>query len=211
MALQASALIDVDFYNTLSGEDFDDDDEKIIALINAATSLMENFCNRYLKARDFTYDTESENYDQRYSIFDGPKFNQFWFPTYPLNSLTEFIISDVEIILATDYTDTTGYFLYPEKGLLVFDGGFDYGYMQNVTAIWNGGYVSGSIELTELQMMCYELVKNFLSAPENSNKISEKIGNYSYTLNPAAITAKMMGLSPSVFGELGKYKREIFA
>ena len=81
MAISANAFIDVAFFNSMSGLSLDADDAQMEILINSVTSILEDICNRPLKARDFSYDSEDDGYSEEYAIFDPPPKNISWFPT----------------------------------------------------------------------------------------------------------------------------------
>lgn len=217
MAISEHAFIDIDYFNLMANDEDlvvisssgqSDDESRLENLINVTTKFFEEFCNRPLKARDFSYDPLSVNYSPEYAIFDPPPKTIFWFPTYPVNSITEFIISATTIIAATDYTDDTGYFLYSKNGKLVYSYGFDYGYIQNVKVKWNGGYNSNHQEYSDLQYLTYLFVK-FLwdNDPNDDGLISETLGNYKYTKASAKDLAKYFGMPPFIFHSLSNYKR----
>lgn len=214
-SLLSSAFIDSAYFRYMTEEEIDEgseDEIRLIYLINAITVMFEKVCGRKLKARDFSYDPLSVNYDFQYSIFDPPPRTIFWFPTYPVNSLTTFIVSDDTITEATDYEDTDGYFLYPENGKLVYSYGFDYGYNQNVKAVWNGGYSSTNSAYNELQYLTYQVVKKLWdSEPGDDEKISETLDNYKYTKASPEQLSKFFGMPPFVFYNLFNYKRLYFA
>ena len=122
MALNKNALIDTTYYFQMSDDEDMLEDEQaknmIEDIINAVSTQFEKFCNRMLVERTFTHDSEdTDNYDAsllHYSIFDGPKFGSFYFPTYPLTSITKLEISGTEISAAAedDYDASEGYILY---------------------------------------------------------------------------------------------------
>lgn len=209
---EKTALITLDeffiFSETDSNQSLDYQD-KIKMLINHVSLLFERFCNRKLKARDFSYDMESEDFDPKYSIFDGPMGFNFYFPTYPINSISEFIVGDKTVLPAQTFRDSNGYQLYESKGLLVYHRGFDYGYPKNVKALWNGGYKEDSIEMQSLKFMCFEMIKTILNSPERTNFQSEKIGNYSYTNFSLQNIKELHGLCPAILSSLSAYRREV--
>lgn len=221
MSLNKNALIDSTYYFTQSGDSDILEDERaktmIEDMINAVSTQFEIFCNRVLKERTFTYDdSDSENYDVNflhYAIFDAPKAATFWFPTYPVASVTSFYVSGTEITVADedDYDASDGYILYNRRGKLVYSQGFDYPYLQNVKVIWKGGYADESQELSELKYLCYMAIKNYVNAPENSMMESERMGNYTYKLMSPFFQKELRGYSPQIFENLMKYRKVAFA
>lgn len=208
--LSTNAFIDYAYYNSLSGESFTSTDQQLIILINTITEIFETTANRLLKARDFSYDLDSVSYNADYSIFDPPENENFYFPTFPVNSITEIKISDVIITAATDYYADDGYVLYNRAGKLYYYNGFDYGYFKNIKIKWNGGYASGSPLYSALQYWTYLSVNKMLNNTVNSEMLSESIGNYRYTKNPEYLS-QFKGLLPEVYKYLIRLSKRGFA
>jgi len=203
----ANAFIDSSYFEQFSGLSLTP--EEIInldILIDSVLYIFESFCSRKLKARDFSYLVNSDSY----SVFDGPNGTVFRFPTYPVNSLTTFIVDEDTISVASNYADSDGYFLYGDMGSLVYSKGFSFGYHQNVKLVWNGGYGAIHESYSLLQQLTYLLVKKLWddSAGDiNPDIISERTLNYSYTkMNPQEMS-RMFGLPLYVFYNLGRFKR----
>jgi hypothetical protein len=211
MALEASALIDIHMYNEFSGESIEEGEHATEALINFASVAMESFCKRLLKARDFSYDPADDSYDPDRAIFDGVYSDIFYLPLSPINSITELWISDDIIPLAVDHNDLNGYFMYRSAGKLVYSYGFDGGYNQNVKLKWNGGFKNTSMEMFELQHLCYELITIIKGSGTSPVFASEKIGNYSYQKFNPILLNQLQGFSPMLFNRLSRYKRKVFA
>lgn len=216
--LITSALMDVPFFESMADEPITantDEENRVINCINFVTLLFESFCNRHLAARDYSYDpVDTGSYDQDNAIFDGPDSYIFRFPTYPVNSITEFIISDNVITAATSYTATDGYHLYTKQGKLKYYGAFDYGYPQNVKVKWNGGYAVDSPERIELKHLCFQVVKDiYFKLDETGSSLkSETIGTYSYQNFSPNLLEKYKSMHPMAFHTLVlKYRREAFA
>ena len=218
--LNENALIDIDYYYAMIGDQAEGDLEErnaIEALINAVSSEFEKFCNRKLKARNYTYDSgDTDDYDinlLHYALFDAPEGYTFWFPTYPVNSVSEFKVSGTAISVAAsdDYDASDGYLLYPRRGKLVYGQGFDYNYLQNIQIKWNGGYSDDHEAMADLQYQCFSAVKQFINAPDNEMLQSERIGNYTYKLMSPEFQKQLRGLAPSIFENLMPYKKVAFA
>jgi len=220
MELNSAALIDLEYYDSLAGTSYAEaaSADNIIASINYVSSMFEKFCNRPLKARTFDYaetilvddvETENPDYSEKYSIFDGEEGNVFYFPTYPVNTISKLLINDVEILPATSYDDLSGYHLYKSKGKINYFGGFYPGYNKNVKIKWNGGYTSSDMELEELKFLCFDMIKTLLNAPTNPNLQSEKIGNYAYTNYSTQALKELQGLNATVFAGLKRYRKEV--
>jgi hypothetical protein len=212
MGLNASSFVDLEYFNIMSGLAITAGSSEEIIFNNFANSVinnMEYFCSRKLKEKEYS-STDEE--DEDFTIFDGIQGTTFWFPTYPISELTLFSISGVTISPSTAFDDSTGYFLNKKMGKLVYFGGFDYGYLQNIKADYTGGYNSESLEYAELQVLSYEMISDLYNNKNESNNselISEKIGGYSYTRAKPKELEKYQGMFPDVFSKLYKYKRFI--
>jgi hypothetical protein len=222
VAISDISFINLSYYNMLNLSDIasgSDEGDRLSSIINSNILIMEKFCNRPLKARNFYYEAPVEelegeiyNYDEKYSTFNPPEGTSFWFPTYPVNSITEFLITGTAISPSTDYTGDDGYILYKSKGNLYYSGGFDYGYFNNVKIKWNGGYSSSHIEdYNQLQYIQFLFTK-FLydNDPINDSIIKETLSNYSYTRANPKDLADFMGIPILVFNLLNSYRRMYF-
>jgi hypothetical protein len=232
VTLAANALLDLESFYSMyqqqvnSSYETDDGgpvDEFVIRSINAASTTFEKFCNRRLKAQYYSYDPDDAlpideedpneddivyTYDLDYTVFDPPKNSRFWFPTYPINSITEFLVRDVEIIPSTNYLATDGYILYKNQGYLIYEQGFDFGYYKCVKVKWNGGYLDGSDEMYQLQHLLFQSIKTIISAPENPLLQSETIGSYQYQNYSGFVLNTLKAFAPEIFVNLGRYRKE---
>lgn len=221
MALNENALIDTTyFYQMYSEEDWIEDEKEkamIEAIINAVSSEFEKFCNRKLVARNYTYDSgDTDDYDVKllhYAVFDAPKDYTFWFPTYPVNTVSEFVISGTAIseAAADDYDASDGYILYRRKGKIFYGQGYDFNYRQNIQVKWNGGYTEEHEEMADLKYLCFSAIKQFMNAPDNEMLQSERIGNYTYKLMSPEFQQQLRGLAPTIFENLMPFKKVAFA
>jgi hypothetical protein len=210
MELTNNAIIDLDYYAIMQGiaEVDSADENKVITTINYVSMMFEKFCNRVLIARDFDYDPDSEDYDEKYSIFEGKEGTDFYLPTYPINSVTTFIIDDETISAATTPDDLDGYHVSNSRGKITYYGGL-YTYYRSIKIKWNGGYGANAPELEELKFLCYSMVDTLLNSTNNPNIQSEKIGNYSYTNHSPQMLLNMSGMNPAVFAGLKRYRKEV--
>lgn len=213
MALNANALFDKTYFEQMwQGEDMDTD--RIEHFINAVSTAFEKFCNRPLIQRTYTYEPAEDNpsadtyYSPEFTIFDAPPKTTFWFPTYPVSDITYFEISGIEVSVATDFEANTGYMYYIRTGKLVYAYGFDYPYKQNVRVKWTGGYAADSPEISHLRYLAFNSTRDLINSPQNMTYESEKIGQYQYKTIPTYFMKSLEGLSPKVFSDLSKYRRE---
>ena len=219
-SLNENALIDTDYYYAMVGDEAEGDLEErnaIETLINAVSSQFEKFCNRKLKARNYTYDSgDTNDYDidlLHYAVFDAPQGYTFFFPTYPVNSISEFLVSGLEISAAAadDYDASDGYQIYPRRGKLIYSQGFDYSYLQNVQIKGNRRSRTTPVVIGALQYLCFSTIKQYMNAPDNEMLQSERIGNYTYKLMSPEFQRVLRGLAPTIFENLMPYKKVAFA
>lgn len=216
LALNPNAIMDLNtfyhMYKSLVNSAFDEEDpEKKIMItwaINGVSAAFERFCNRPLKAQDYTYKVGEDDYDESNSIFDPPPKNVFWFPTYPVNSLTTLLVFGIEVKPSTNSLATDGYILYNKTGKLIYDQGFYVGYYKTIKVEWNGGYDADSYEMAELQVLCFRMVNSLLQSKSNPLLQSETIGGYQYQLFSPTLINAMRGLAPDVYSGLGRFRRE---
>lgn len=216
MAIANESFIDVDYYNSIAGTEIEEESAEYLnleSIINSTISFMEAVCNRPLKARDFSYDPEDETYNEDFAIFDGIAGVTFYFPTYPVNSLTKLIISGVTVNEASDFDDTSGYFLYKKKGKLIYSGGFGYGYNKNVKMIYNAGYVEDTTDYLNLQRIQYDLVYNTMQndGGVDGGIIAETLGNYKYTKAEPSKLMESLGLPVTILKRLMIYRKVVIS
>ena len=216
--LAPNALIDKDYYTTLTGESVSDysinssEEFRLYYSINFVSSMFEYFCKRNLLARDYSFDAVDDEYNPKYTIFSGNGKNTLWLPTYPINSVTTLIIEDVPIPQATNYNDTNGFFIDPAVGKILYEGCFPCGYRDNIKIAWNGGYEEDTVELESLKFLCFEMVKTVLMNIQNNNEYyrREQIGTYSYERFTPSELDKYKGMNPMVFNMLStKFKKVV--
>lgn len=213
MALNGNALIDSTYFDIMWQGDTVDSD-RLDNIINAVSTSFERFCNRPLKQRSFTYDEDEEDtsngiyYMPDWTVFDAPPKAILWMPTYPIETISYLEISGNEVSVCTDYEAVDGYRLYNLSGKVVYTYGYDYPYQQNVKIKWKGGYTATSPEMSHLQYLAFSVVRDTLNSPQNATLESEKIGQYSYKTISTYFLKELQGLSPKVYSDLSKYRRE---
>jgi hypothetical protein len=213
MASSVNAFISSDYFQQMSDLSLTVDEiSNLEIIIDSVMDIFEQFCSRKLKARDFSSDDTSSDYDFEYTIFDPPNKNTLWLPTYPVNSITSITVNDELIIPSTDYSDSTGYFLYPHKGQIYYSNGFSFGYKQNIKIDWNGGYNDNHKSYKTLQQLNYLVVKKLWddnAGDVNPELLSESIGNYRYTKMSPKDMSSLFGLPLFVFVNLGRFKKGV--
>ena len=209
MAIQSWALASLDDTKEFLKITDDEDDELIIRLINQASGFMESFTARKLKTRDYSAATETDREDCWY---DGDNRKRLFLRQWPVTSVTSPIeVSGASIAVAgvTDYYGSTGYITYTRRGELFYDNGFDTG-KQNVRVSYTAGYLTTSPEYYELSLLVMELVSLVQTQKDHMGYKSEKIGNYSYSLQDLKeLSAKGDCSIMNPMGLLNRYRRKI--
>ena len=217
MSLNYNALLTVNEFNTFwTGAMYEEQDPRLIAIINATSVAFENICNRRLKEMIFT-PTESEEdltasipivYDERYSFFDNVQGNFIYLPTFPVDSITSMTINGTAVTASDDYDADEGYILYKKTGKIVYDQEFYEGYYKNVRIKWQGGYPAASPEMDHLKFLAFNTIKDILNSPSSGKMKSEKIGRYQYTLYDSEQLTNLSSFSPEVYSNLMYYRKE---
>lgn len=168
-------------------------DELLQRLINSASSFMDKFCDRQLLAIDYD---DSVDADQKFTRYDGDGTAILLLKQYPINTVTTVTSSGETIATAsaTDYYGSTGYLIYPDRGILYYENGWDLG-KQNVRVTYNAGYESNTRAAYELQQLCVELTTWVFNNRKNLGFKSETLMNYRYTLQDLRATDTMELLS----------------
>ena len=119
--------------------------------INRATALFEAVTRRKLAARDYSYDSDSDDYDADNAILDGTGRNELVLPQYPINSLSTLRIDTLEIDERSGVFDT-GWVLDKQNGIIRLQGlVFSPGY-KNIDIAYNAGFSTIPDDLAEAAM-----------------------------------------------------------
>lgn len=155
------------------------DDDLLEALIDNASSFIDNDCRRRLKATD--YDS-AVTADQENCWYDGDASRILILRQYPVNSVSSLVVSGATIDAAsvTDYYGSTGYVIYQSRGHLFYGSGFAAG-IKNVRVSYNAGYATDSREWYELRQLCQSLVGWVFNNRSHLGFKSERFMNYAYT------------------------------
>jgi len=121
-------------------------------LVDRATALMEEYTRRNLKARDYSYDSDSEDYDKDNAVMDGNDRDVLILPQRPVNSLTTLRVNEQAISESTGVY-VCGWMIDKKRGMVrlrcyLFTKGMD-----NVELAYNAGY---STVPDDLEQACIE-------------------------------------------------------
>lgn len=172
-----------------------DHDNLIEDLIDRATALFEAFTRRKLKARDYSYESDSEN-----AKLDGNGRDTIRLPQYPVNSLSTLRISEQEID-ERDSIYSCGWILEGESGILrlacyLFTEG-----IQNIELAYNAGYSSVP---EDLEQACIEQAAwMFKQSPAGS----ALLGVSSRTFADGSVSYTVRDILPQVRMVLENYKK----
>lgn len=202
MAVGEFALISLEELKAYLNLTVSTSDTLLEGLIDRTTSLFEDFTNRYLKARDYSYDSESDDYDPDNSILDGNDRDQIILPQYPINSVTTLRINEVAIE-ARDSLYSFGYIIGKKTGILRLSGYVFSPGMANIELEYNAGFDSMP---DALKQACIEQAawKYKQSAPGGA-----LLGVNSKNLADGSISYTAKDLLPEVKMVLEKYKKRI--
>ena len=121
-------------------------------LVDRATALMEEYTRRNLKARDYSYDSDSDEYDKDNAVMDGNDRDVLILPQRPVNSLTTLRVNEQAIDESTGVY-VCGWMIDKARGMVrlrcyLFTKGMD-----NIELAYNAGY---STVPDDLEQACIE-------------------------------------------------------
>lgn len=147
----ANAIISWSEYKTMFGITDDDEQDRYQTFINQASSRIEQFCKRSLKATAYTTGTAL--------ILDGTGRESLISPHYPVNSITGLYIDTCRAFGSASLVDVSEYSFHPKSGVIrLFSRCFP-NMPATVKLECNAGYSSTSPEWQIIQGACFELVK----------------------------------------------------
>ncbi len=171
------------------GIDGSQQDALLESLIRQCTALFENVCNRKFKARNYSYDPDSDDYDADNAILSGNDTGELVLPQFPVNSLTTLIVDGITIPEPS---------LYGRDGMImnVF---FPKG-VQNVKVVYNAGYaeIPGDLEMVCIEQCAWL----FKQSPAGGNLL----GVSSKSLADGSVSYSARGLLPTAKEVLQKYR-----
>lgn len=125
--------------------------DKYQTLINQASSRIEAFCNRSLKAKDYTTTAAL--------ILDGSGTDTLIVPHFPVNSITKLYIDTSRAFDSSSEIASTEYVLYSKQGLItLYDSSFP-AKPACVKLECNAGYPATDPDWQIIQSACLELVR----------------------------------------------------
>lgn len=162
-------------------------------LINYASDFIENYTNRWLKAKAYT----SENYD-------GPGDKRLYLDNWPINSVTSLINYDSmnDTTLYT-FTEKLEYLIYSNEGYLYLRGGFAKG-IRNYRVTYNGGYTTVPYDLKKA---CADLAALLYNQKDKVGYKSETIGRYSYQLDKSGMAFGREGIPAEIKAILNRFRK----
>jgi hypothetical protein len=129
------------------------DRDLIEKIIERVTERFERYCDRKFLARDYTYDSSSNDYDPDNAILDGlnnrGNFKLLSLPQYPIVSITTVRINE------TAYTESTGvynsgWFIYSQRSGILGLRGYEWlAGFKNIELVYNAGFATIPADLEE--------------------------------------------------------------
>ena len=169
------------------------DTNYLASMISAASAAIESYCDRTFAQATYT------------EIQDGYDLRWMYLPNTPIASITSgTILLDDQDTISFDSTDVQ---FDASSGKLQLAPWSDAGYgawpcgFQRITVVYVGGYDQIP---EDVQQACINVVLGMHStSAKDPSKKSEKLGDYSYTLNT---DYSMSGISPMVAQLLANYR-----
>lgn len=167
MALAANAL--ATFAEAKARFGYLDDEQTVVEdLINSASSMMDAFCRRKLKARDSTI------------YLEGTDSDTIAVPEYPINAVTKLAIDGNRAFGSDTELASTEFSIKAEEGLIVLYSGVfsSRGLPDVVKVVHNVGYATTHLSYPILRSACLEYVDWLKSRYSRPGSIGRK-GEYS--------------------------------
>lgn len=206
MSLGTHALITLADLEEYANITITDHEQLLERLIDAATSLFETYTRRKLKARAYSYDSDSGDYDSDNAVFDGNGTDKMALPQYPVNSVTTLRINETEID-ARPSLYNNGYVVDKQGGIITLSGYLYTKGLANIDFAYNAGL---STIPDDLAQACIEQVAwMYKQSTPGSALLGVAEKNYpdgttSYPVRGLQYTST--GLLPEVKTKLERYK-----
>lgn len=207
MSLGTYALITLADLEEYANITITDHEPLLERLIDAATGLFETYTRRKLKARGFSYDSDSDDYDPDNAILDGTGTDELALPQYPINSVATLRINETAIDARASLYNY-GYVIDKAGGILRLTGYLFSKGMANIELAYNAGL---SAIPDDLQQACIEqVVWMYKQSAVGGNLLgmAEKNlpdGTTSYAIRGLEYTGS--GLLPEVKAKIDQYKK----
>lgn len=145
------ALITWAEYKALLGISEDSEMDRYQTIINQASSRIEGYCRRALKATDYTTTAAL--------VLDGSGTRELIVPHYPVNSITHLYIDSARAFGAETEVLAAEYSLRAAAGLILLYSRTFPRALDAVKLECNAGYATTSPEWQDIQAACFELVR----------------------------------------------------
>jgi len=199
MSLGTYALITLADLEEYANITITDHEQLLERLIDAATSLFETYTRRKLKARAYSYDSDSGDYDPDNAVFDGNGTDKMILPQYPVNSVATLRINETEIDARASIYNL-GYLIEKQNGIITLSGYLYTRGLANIEFAYNAGL---SAIPDDLQQACIEQVVWMYKQSAVGGNL---LGVSSKSLADGSISYSNKDLLPSVRMVLASYK-----
>jgi uncharacterized phiE125 gp8 family phage protein len=163
MPLASNAIIDFIEAQAMFGYQADEQ-VKVEALINIASSRIEGHCNRALISRDFSW------------TLDGTGTSVLVLPEYPVTALARVCIDSDRVFDVEEDLSPDEFLLQKESGtVLLYEGRFGKAEMPGVIYVEaTAGYLSSDLKLPVLKGACFEYLDWLKSRWSSSGSVGKK-------------------------------------
>lgn len=168
-------------------------------LIDRATEMIEDYTNRKLKARDYSYDSGSGDYDADNAVLDGNDRDRMVMPQRPINSVTTLRINTTAIDARSTVFDS-GYVIDAKNGIIVLLGYVFTAGAKNIELAYNAGH---STIPEDLEQACIEQAAWMF---KQSSAGSSLLGVSAKTLADGSVSYASGALLPQVKRVLEKHR-----
>lgn len=200
MAVGTYALTTLAKLKTFLGIPGTTNDTLLEDCVDRTTALFEHETRRNLMARDYSYDSDSEDYDPDNANLDGSGVDHLVLPQYPVNSVTTIRINETAI----DERSTvlaTGWVLNKKAGVLWMIGYIYTRGIKNIEIAYNAGFATAP---EDLESACIEQAA---WAFKQSTPGGALLGQASKSLADGSVQFTTRDLLPRVRRVLDNYKK----
>jgi uncharacterized phiE125 gp8 family phage protein len=135
--------------------------------VDSTDAFVKNYTHRALESAEYTAE-----------IYDGPGTPMLTLKEYPVTEIDEIIQWDEEVELSTDITDSDGYYLKDDYGIVYHRTCWDRG-RGIITATYTAGYATIP---SDLKHACLACATFFVNMSNKQGITHENLGSYSYSL-----------------------------
>ncbi|RJX29178.1 MAG: phage gp6-like head-tail connector protein [Desulfarculus sp.] len=197
MALSLDALTTLAAVKRYLGLTAIDHDDLLEGLIEAVSAQFNAFCDRKLRARDYSHLAEDPDYDPANALLSGSGYPELLLPQYPVISLTTLVVDGREVAPAAG---GSGYALDAAAGVVSLTSGvFPRGW-HNVGLVYRAGFSAAPADLAQAA------VEQTAARFQESAAGQGRLGVSARTLADGSVSYHGGALLPQVQAVLERYR-----